>query len=97
MYSYNVIKDKESYPREVYYSQAKRIEELENYIMDENFNPYQDSWTDVNKMKELGITEEQKELFRLQKFEEMEQMRFWKQNWYVILSENQEMKMGTLK
>ena len=76
MYSYNVIKDKESYPREVYYSQAKRIEELENYIMDENFNPYLDSWTDVNKMKELGITEEQKELFRLQKFEEMEQMRF---------------------
>ncbi len=76
MYSYNVIKDKESYPREIYYSQAKRIEALENYIMDENFNPYQDSWTDVNKMKELGITEEQKELFRLQKFEEMEQMRF---------------------
>lgn len=76
MYSYNVIKDKESYPREIYYSQAKRIEALENYIMDENFNPYQDSWTDVDRMKELGITEEQKELFRLQKFEEMEQMRF---------------------
>lgn len=76
MYSYNVIKNQESYPREVYYSQAKRIEELENYIMDENFNPYQDSWTDVEMMKKLGITEEQKELFRLQKFEEMEQMRF---------------------
>ena len=76
MYSYNVITNQESYPIEVYYSQAKRIEELENYIMDENFNPYQDSWTDVNKMKELGITEEQKELFRLQKFEEMEQIRF---------------------
>ena len=76
MYSYNVIKNKESYPREVYYSQAKRIEELENYIMDENFNPYQDSWTDVEMMKKLGITEEQKELFRIQKFEEMEQMRF---------------------
>ena len=44
--------------------------------MDENFNPYQDSWTDVKKMKELGITDEQMELFRLQKFEEMEQMRF---------------------
>ena len=76
MYSYNVINNQESYPIEIYYSQAKRIEELENYIMNENFNPYQDSWTDVNKMKELGITEEQKELFRLQKFEEMEQMRF---------------------
>lgn len=76
MYSYNVIKDKETYPREVYYSQAKRIEALENYIMDENFNPYQDSWTDVETMKKLGITEEQKELFRIQKFEEMERMRF---------------------
>lgn len=76
MYSYNVIKNQESYPRDIYYSQAKRIEELENYIMDENFNPYQDSWTDVKKMEELGITEEQKELFRLQKFEEMEQIRF---------------------
>ena len=76
MYSYNVIKDKETYPREIYYSQAKRIEALENYIMNENFNPYQDSWTDVEMMKKLGITEEQKELFRLQKFEEMEQMRF---------------------
>lgn len=76
MYSYNVIKNEESYPRDVYYSQAKRIEDLENYIMDENFNPYQDSWTDVEMMKKLGITEEQKELFRLQKFEEMEQMRF---------------------
>ena len=76
MFSYNVINNQESYPREIYYSQAKRIEYLENYIMDENFNPYQDSWTDVNRMKELGITEEQKSLFRLQKFEEMEQMRF---------------------
>ena len=76
MHSYNVITNQESYPREIYYSQAKRIEELENYIMDENFNPYQDSWTDVSKMKELGITEEQMELFRIQKFEEMEQMRF---------------------
>lgn len=76
MYSYNVIKNQESYPRDIYYSQAKRIEDLENYIMDENFNPYQDSWTDVEMMKKLGITEEQKELFRLQKFEEMEQMRF---------------------
>lgn len=76
MFSYNVITNKESYPIEVYYSQCKRIEDLENYIMDENFNPYQDSWTDVNKMKELGITDEQMELFRLQKFEEMEQMRF---------------------
>lgn len=76
MFSYNVINNQESYPREIYYSQAKRIEELENYIMDENFNPYQDSWTDVKKMKELGITEEQKELFRLQKFEELERMRF---------------------
>lgn len=76
MYSYNVIKDKETYPREIYYSQAKRIEALENYIMDENYNPYQDSWTDVERMEELGITEEQKELFRIQKFEEMEQMRF---------------------
>lgn len=76
MYSYNVIKNEESYPRDVYYSQAKRIEDLENYIMDENFNPYQGSWTDVEMMKKLGITEEQKELFRLQKFEEMEQMRF---------------------
>ena len=76
MHSYNVIRNQESYPREVYYSQAKRIEALENYIMYENFNPYQDSWTDVNRMKELGITEEQMEFFRLQKFEEMEQMRF---------------------
>lgn len=76
MYSYNVIKDKETYPREIYYSQAKRIEALENYIMDENFNPYQDSWTDVEMMKKLGITEEQKELFRLQKFEEMERIPF---------------------
>lgn len=76
MYSYNVIKGEESYPRDIYYSQAKRIEDLENYIMDENFNPYQDSWTDVEMMKNLGITEEQKELFRIQKFEEMEQMRF---------------------
>lgn len=76
MHSYNVITNQESYPREVYYSQAKRIEELENYIMDENFNPYEDSWTDVEKMEELGITEEQKELFRLQKFEELERMRF---------------------
>ncbi len=76
MFSYNVINNQESYPREIYYSQAKRIEALENYIMDENFNPYQDSWTDVERMEELGITEEQKELFRLQKFEEMEQMRF---------------------
>ena len=76
MFSYNVIKNQEYYPREIYYAQAKRIEDLENYIMDENFNPYQDSWTDVKKMKDLGITEEQMELFRLQKFEEMEQMRF---------------------
>lgn len=76
MFSYNVITNKEYYPREIYYAQAKRIEDLENYIMDENFNPYQDSWTDVKRMKELGITEEQMELFRLQKFEEMEQMRF---------------------
>lgn len=76
MHSYNVITNQESYPREIYYSLAKRIEDLENYIMDENFNPYQDSWTDVKKMKELGITEEQMELFRIQKFEEMEQMRF---------------------
>lgn len=76
MHVYNAIDGKEYYPREIYYSQAKRIEALENYIMDENFNPYQDSWTDVNRMKELGITEEQKELFRIQKFEEMEQMRF---------------------
>ena len=76
MFSYNVIRNQESYPREIYFSQAKRIEELENYIMDENFNPYQDSWTDVKKMEELGITEEQKELFRLQKFEELERMRF---------------------
>ena len=76
MHSYNVIRNQESYSREVYYSQAKRIEALENYIMDENFNPYQDSWTDVKRMKELGITEEQMEFFRIQKFEEMEQMRF---------------------
>ena len=76
MHSYNVITNQESYPREVYYSQAKRIEELENYIMDENFNLYQDSWTDVKKMEELGITEEQKELFRLQKFEELERSPF---------------------
>lgn len=76
MYSYNVITNQETYPREIYYSQAKRIEDLENYIMDENFNPHQDSWTDVNRMKELGITEEQKELFRLQKFEEMERSLF---------------------
>lgn len=76
MHSYNVITNQESYPRDIYYSQAKRIEDLENYIMDENFNPYQDSWTDVEMMKKLGITEEQKELFRIQKFEEMEQMRF---------------------
>lgn len=76
MHSYNVITNQESYPREIYFSQAKRIEDLENYIMDENFNPYQDSWTDVKKMEELGITEEQKELFRLQKFEELERMRF---------------------
>lgn len=76
MHSYNVIRNQETYPREIYYSQAKRIEALENYIMNENFNPYQDSWTDVEMMKKLGITEEQKELFRIQKFEEMEQMRF---------------------
>ena len=76
MHSYNVIENKEYYPREIYYSQAKRIEELENYIMDENFNSYQDSWTDVKRMKELGITEEQMELFRLQKFEEMEKIPF---------------------
>lgn len=76
MFSYNVINNTESYPREMYYSQAKRIEALENYIMDENFNPYQDSWTDVKKMEELGITEEQKKLFRLQKFEEMERIPF---------------------
>ena len=36
----------------------------------------QDSWTDVKRMKELGITEEQMELFRLQKFEEMEKIPF---------------------
>lgn len=76
MHSYNVIKNQESYPREIYYSQAKRIEELENYIMDENFNPYQDSWTDVKKMEELGITEEQKALFRLQKFEKWSKWDF---------------------
>jgi hypothetical protein len=76
MHSYNVITNQETYPREIYFSQAKRIEDLENYIMDENFNPYQDSWTDVKKMEELGITEEQMELFRIQKFEEMERMRF---------------------
>lgn len=76
MFSYNVMTNKESYPREIYFEQAKRIEDLENYIMNENFNPYQDSWTDVKRMKELGITDEQMELFRLQKFEEMEQMRF---------------------
>lgn len=76
MFSYNVINNTESYSREMYYSQAKRIEALENYIMDENFNPYQDSWTDVKKMEELGITEEQKKLFRLQKFEEMERIPF---------------------
>ena len=76
MHSYNVIRNQETYPREIYYSQAKRIEALENYIMDENFNPYQDSGTDVERMEELGITEEQKELFRIQKFEEMEKMRF---------------------
>lgn len=81
MHSYNVITNQETYPREIYFSQAKRIEDLENYIMDENFNPYQDSWTDVKKMEELGITEEQKELFRLQKFEELERIRFWKQSW----------------
>lgn len=75
MHSYNVITNK-SYPREIYYAQAKRIEDLENYIMDENFNPYQDSWTDVKRMKELGITDEQMELFRLQKFEEMEKIPF---------------------
>lgn len=76
MYSYNNQESYPSYQREIYYSQAKRIEALENYIMDENFNPYQDSWTDVKKMEELGITEEQKELFRLQKFEEMERIPF---------------------
>ena len=76
MYSWNVITNKESYPKEIYYSQVKRIEDLENYIMDENFNPYQDSWTDVKRMKELGITDEQMELFRLQKFEEMEKIPF---------------------
>lgn len=76
MHSYNVITNKESYPREIYFEQVKRIEDLENYIMDENFNPYQDSWTDVKKMKELGITDEQMELFRLQKFEEMESIPF---------------------
>ena len=76
MHSYNVITNKESYPREIYFEQAKRIENLENYIMDENFNPYQDSWTDVDKMKELGITDEQMELFRIQKFEEMEKIPF---------------------
>ena len=76
MFPYNVITNQESYPREIYYAQAKRIEDLENYIMDENFNPYQDSWTDVKKMKELGITDEQMELFRLQKFEEMEKIPF---------------------
>lgn len=76
MFSYNDITNKESYPIETYYAQAKRIEDLENYIMDENFNPYQDSWTDVKKMKELGITDEQMELFRLQKFEEMEEIPF---------------------
>lgn len=76
MHSYNVITNQESYSREIYFSQAKRIEDLENYIMDENFNPYQDSWTDVKKMEELGITEEQKRLFRLQKFEEMERIPF---------------------
>ena len=76
MFSYNVITNKESYPREIYYAQAKRIEDLENYIMDENFNPYQDSWTDVKRMKELGITDEQMELFRIQKFEEMEKIPF---------------------
>ena len=76
MHVYNAIDGKEYYPREIYYSQAKRIEALENYIMDENYNPYQDSWTDVEMMKKLGITEEQKELFKIQKFEEMEQMRF---------------------
>ena len=76
MFSYNVITNQESYPLEVYYAQAKRIEDLENYIMDENFNPYQDSWTDVKKMKELRITDEQMELFRLQKFEEMEKIPF---------------------
>lgn len=76
MHSYNVITNKESYPREIYFEQAKRIEDLENYIMDENFNPYQDSWTDVDKMKKLGITDEQMELFRIQKFEEMEKIPF---------------------
>ena len=76
MHSYNVITNKESYPREIYFEQAKRIEALENYIMNENFNPYQDSWTDVKRMKELGITDEQMELFRLQKFEEMESIPF---------------------
>ena len=76
MHSYNVITNKESYPREIYFEQAKRIENLENYIMNENFNPYQDSWTDIKRMKELGITDEQMELFRLQKFEEMESIPF---------------------
>jgi hypothetical protein len=76
MFSYNVMTNKESYPREIYFEQAKRIEDLENYIMNENFNPYQDSWTDVKRMKELGITDEQMELFRLQKFEEMESIPF---------------------
>ena len=76
MHSYNVITNQESYPREIYYAQAKRIEALENYIMDENFNPYQDYWTDVDKMKKLGNTDEQMELFRIQKFEEMEKIRF---------------------
>ena len=76
MHSYDVITHKVSYPREIYYAQAKRIEDLENYIMDENFNPYKDSWTDDKRMKELGITDEQMELFRLQKFEEMEKIPF---------------------
>lgn len=76
MHSYNVITNKESYHREIYFEQAKRIEDLENYIMNENFNPYQDSWTDVKRMKELGITDEQMELFRIQKFEEMESIPF---------------------
>lgn len=63
MYSYNVITNQESYPREVYYSQAKRIEELENYIMDENFNPYQDSWTDVKKWKNWELQKNKKHCF----------------------------------
>lgn len=76
MHVYNAIDGKEYYPREIYYSQAERIEALEEYIMDEAYDPWRDMWCGINELKRLGITDEQMRLFRTKKLYEREHSPF---------------------